>query len=174
MTKIHFLIITTTILLIILLTNSVNSEIIFDSGETEPINKYIDHRPIKLQQSKKQPKIQQSTKLFEHTKTPELTVGYVSTNINNQVRAQLKAAGIAIFIVGSDPTSLKWLSINKKHLTKLKALGIAVNISDHSQFRKLQAITPTLTITPTNGKDYYSTFNIKHYPVLISSNGLEQ
>lgn len=78
-----------------------------------------------------------------------------------------------IFIIGDDDKSLAWLDKYINNLKAINAIGFIVNLQSHEDY---QAIVNKFHITlfPVNGDKMAQKFKVKHYPVLISKNRIEQ
>jgi integrating conjugative element protein (TIGR03765 family) len=49
-----------------------------------------------------------------------------------------------------------------------------INVKTEQQFKKIQAFLPNNQILAMSGDDVARQLNIRHYPVLITSKGVEQ
>lgn len=81
---------------------------------------------------------------------------------------------VPLFLVGADAASLAWLTQHAPALKQLGANGLAVEVPDAAALQRIQAVAPGLTIWPVSGDDIAERLELKHYPVLITSTGLEQ
>jgi len=79
-----------------------------------------------------------------------------------------------LFLVGHDAVSLEWLAQHAQRLQDLGASGLAVEVADAQALRRIQAAAPRLDIWPVSGDDIAERLELQHYPVLITSTGLEQ
>ena len=80
----------------------------------------------------------------------------------------------AIALVGYDKASIQWLKMKKKRLEKQGAMIMVVNVKTELQFKKIQAFLPDNQVLAMSGDDVARQLKIKHYPVLITSKGIEQ
>ena len=78
------------------------------------------------------------------------------------------------FLVGSDEMSLRWLVANAKTLRELDAAGLLVQADTEEDVRRVGEAAQGLSITPGSGTDLARILGIRHYPVLITKNGLMQ
>lgn len=78
------------------------------------------------------------------------------------------------FLVGADEFSLQWLRARATDLETINAAGLAVEVRTVSDLARIRATTPALTILPVNGDDIARRLQIKHYPVLVTPQSLEQ
>jgi integrating conjugative element protein (TIGR03765 family) len=79
-----------------------------------------------------------------------------------------------LFLVGDDPRSLAWLAHNVEQLRQIGAAGLAVQVADMPALERIRRAGPGLTILPISGEDLGQRLSLKHYPVLIRANRLEQ
>jgi integrating conjugative element protein (TIGR03765 family) len=87
----------------------------------------------------------------------------------------LNAPGLQpLFLVGDDPLSRDWLSTRGEILRELNAVGLVVNVETVESLQALRQLAPGLEIAPTSGDQLAEMIGLKHYPVLITSTGLEQ
>lgn len=100
--------------------------------------------------------------------TPELTPGTVEPRPLNLPGMQ------PVFLIGDDPLSRRWLSERQHSLRQLQAVGYVVNISDAAALDELKALAGEVTLLPVSGSDLAKRLALKHYPTLISAEGIEQ
>jgi len=88
----------------------------------------------------------------------------------------LSASGLArpVFLVGSDPLSLAWLAQRGDILRELEAVGLAVEVPDTKALAAIRKAAQGLTVLPVSGDDIGQVLGITHYPLLLTSTGLEQ
>ena len=82
--------------------------------------------------------------------------------------------GTTIALIGYDKTSIKWLKLKKKKLQAQGTVIMMVNVKTEQQLKKVQAFLPKNQVLAMSGDDVARQLNLKHYPVLISANGVEQ
>lgn len=78
------------------------------------------------------------------------------------------------FLVGDDPLSLRWVEARGEILRELGAVGLIVEVSTPEGLQRLREATPGLELRPTPGDDLAGRLGLAHYPVLVTSRGLEQ
>ena len=78
------------------------------------------------------------------------------------------------FLVGDDPLSLRWLEARGEILRELNAVGLVVEVATVEGLQRLREVTPGLELRPTPGDDLAGRLGLAHYPVLVTSQGLEQ
>lgn len=93
--------------------------------------------------------------------TSNASVGKVS-------RHHVKFSGFsnAIFIIGDDPVSKKWLSNHAKELQQLHALGFITNINHPEVLNELQTQSG-LPLLPANVDDLMLLIGTEHYPLML-------
>jgi len=107
-------------------------------------------------------------KLYYHIESTKITSGTVKSR-----KASFPGLPKPIFIVGDDAVSLQWLDKYAEHLKKIDAVGFIVQLKDYEAY-KVITDKYKLQLLPTNGDAFVKRFQIQHYPVLISSNLIEQ
>lgn len=73
----------------------------------------------------------------------------------------------AIFIIGGDPVSRKWLGDHAKQLRQLHALGFITNIKNPETLRELQTQSG-LPLLPANVDDFMTLLGVSHYPLMMN------
>lgn len=73
----------------------------------------------------------------------------------------------AIFIIGDDPVSKKWLSNHAKELQQLHALGFITNINHPEVLNELQTQSG-LPLLPANVDDLMNLIGTEHYPLMLN------
>ncbi|HTN31727.1 MAG TPA: integrating conjugative element protein [Pseudomonas sp.] len=79
-----------------------------------------------------------------------------------------------LFLVGDDPRSLAWLTEHADSLRQLGAAGLAVEVASMPALERIRRAGPGLTILPVSGEDIGQRLGLRHYPVLIRTDRLEQ
>ena len=152
--------------------------VIYDGGLSYPITEYTESitkkakpNPGRDPQSISQ-KARPVLRYVVPVKTPELTPGRVTTRANGKLRnAYLMQP---IFIVGADRLSLQWLKSNRARLREINAYGILVQADTVADVTKVARAAQGLNIVPVSGSDIARQLALKHYPVLISREWIEQ
>ena len=90
-------------------------------------------------------------------------------------RRVIRAPGLtALFLIGDDERSRAWLRQRQAALRELQAVGLAVNVESMAALTALRRLAPGLTLSPASGDDLAQRLGLRHYPVLITSTGVEQ
>ena len=78
------------------------------------------------------------------------------------------------FLIGADPVSRHWLKINRKELLRIDAVGMLVQADTVDDLRAIAKLSGGLPILPAPATDIAAALGLTHYPVLISTQGIEQ
>lgn len=139
--------------------------VIFDSGRTTR----LPHQPQTLHL---QTPVTANFDVQIHAlpvKTPSLSPGNVVSR-----RIDRPYLDRPVFMVGSDPLSMRWLSQHQAQLKRLQAIGLAVNVETQAQLQQLQNVAGGLEIHPLAGDAMAAQLALQHYPVLITASRIEQ
>lgn len=79
-----------------------------------------------------------------------------------------------IFLIGDDSLSKQWLVQRLDTLRELGAVGLVVQVDDESSLQRLRSVANGLELRPVSGDAIGQRLELQHYPVLISSHGIEQ
>ncbi len=101
--------------------------------------------------------------------TPSLSPGRVERRA-----LSMPAAFQPLFVVGDDPLSQSWLAARGQALMDMGASGLAVNVRSAESLQQLLDLVPGVRIDPVPGDDLAKRLELTHYPVLITSAGVEQ
>ncbi|HNP34343.1 MAG TPA: integrating conjugative element protein [Woeseiaceae bacterium] len=73
----------------------------------------------------------------------------------------------AMFLIGSDQRSFRWLKKHGKRLRALNAVGLIVDVDNVHALRAMLSAGEGLVIVPTSGSDIAAALNLSVYPVLL-------
>ena len=109
-------------------------------------------------------------------RSPGLQVGALTdTELSPEVRTRLAQGNPRpFFLVGSDEASLRWLVANAKILREIGAVGLLVQAESEEDIRRVAGAAQGVSITPGSGSDLARVLGIRHYPVLITKDGITQ
>lgn len=101
-------------------------------------------------------------------RTPRLTPGMVE-------KRSIQAPGLTpLFLIGDDDLSRTWLIHHLTLLRQATAVGLVVNVETKNALQALREIAPGLELVPASADDLAQRLGLSHYPVLITSTGIEQ
>ncbi|MEQ9745438.1 integrating conjugative element protein [Pectobacterium actinidiae] len=101
-------------------------------------------------------------------RSSKLTPGTVARRI-------IDAPGLQpFFLVGDDEASYTWLQRQGASLREHGAVGLVVNVETEDGLVRLRAAAPGLLLAPVAADDLAERLGLRHYPVLITSTGIEQ
>lgn len=88
---------------------------------------------------------------------------------------RIQAPGLTpLFLIGDDDRSRAWLSQHLPMLQRSAAVGLVVNVETKNALQSLRALAPGLELVPAAADDLAQRLGLSHYPVLITSTGVEQ
>jgi integrating conjugative element protein (TIGR03765 family) len=147
-------------------------EVIRDAGG-EPIAPYLarlDPRTQALSQPVRTPvtRAGRTYSLDQHLpiRSPSLTPGPVETR---RLTTRLLQP---LFLVGSDSASLQWIEANHERLKQLNAIGMLVQAENEAELKSAMAVAEGLPLIPASGEAFAEQLGIRHYPVLITREGI--
>ena len=79
-----------------------------------------------------------------------------------------------LFLIGNDARSRAWLQQRHAALRELGAVGLVVNVESPAALAELRRLAAGLILSPASGDDLAQRLGLRHYPVLITSTGVEQ
>ena len=147
--------------------------VIYDGGHTEPIAPYLkilnepqedDTREVVPEPSLGAADLKQLLPIH----SPDLSPGRVPTV------AVSRPFATPLFMLGSDPLSLRWLGARRAQLQKLGAIGLLVEVPDKAALQRVLAAAGDLSLIPASGSDLARSLELTHYPVLITREGVSQ
>ncbi|MCP4129144.1 MAG: integrating conjugative element protein [Gammaproteobacteria bacterium] len=148
--------------------------VIYDSGDTQPIAPFLEvfesadgipqQRPVpaKPQLGAADPEA------WLPIQSPSLAPGPV------QARSHDRPFARPFFLIGSDMRSRQWLQDHRDRLKEIGAVGMLVQADTLDDLRTIAALADGLSILPASASDIAKALGISHYPVLISTQGIEQ
>jgi integrating conjugative element protein (TIGR03765 family) len=91
-----------------------------------------------------------------------------------QSRAHNRPFARPFFLIGSDPRSRQWLVKHRERLKAIGAVGMLVQADTLEDLQATASLSGGLPIMPASAADIASVLEISHYPVLVTSQGVEQ
>lgn len=101
-------------------------------------------------------------------RSPGLSPGPVQARVHN------KPFSRPFFLIGSDDRSRRWLVEYRERLKEIGAVGMLVQAETLEDLRGITRLAGGLPILPASAADIATALGISHYPVLITSQGIEQ
>ncbi|MQT88084.1 integrating conjugative element protein [Pseudomonas nabeulensis] len=101
-------------------------------------------------------------------RSAKLTPGVVARRV-------IEAPGLQpFFLVGDDDISRTWLSRHATSLRERGAAGLVVNVETTQGLVRLRNLAPGVPLSAVAADDLAERLGLRHYPVLITSTGIEQ
>ena len=148
--------------------------VIYDSGDTQRLAPYLevfDSADPVLRQS---PTI---TPPRLGAADPEAWLPIRSTGLTPgavQPSAIHRPFSRPVFLIGADAQSRQWLQAYRERLKSIGAVGMLVEADTREDLRRVARLADGLAILPASATDIARALGIKHYPVLITSERIEQ
>ena len=140
--------------------------VIFDSGDTLPIEPYLPERVV---QHKANPQQRSPLPFQLPITTPSMQPGTVSLTAKDMRYLQQP-----LFLVGSDQLSKDWLTKKRDSLIVMGAMGLLIEAKDREDIETMQALAEGLRLVPASAEDFAVRLGLTHYPILLSKEGWEQ
>jgi integrating conjugative element protein (TIGR03765 family) len=148
--------------------------VIYDSGDTWLIAPFLDAFEAK-ETTLPQRRAVQSPQLgaadlasLLPIRSPGLTPGPI------QPRTHDRPFMRPFFLIGSDALSRQWLLEHRDRLKEIGAVGMLIQANTLDDLRTIAELAAGISIQPASATDIAKALGISHYPVLISSHGIEQ
>lgn len=147
--------------------------VIHDSGDTEPVAPYlevldaVEAAPAPVAPAHPQLGTADPAHLLP-IRSPGLTPGDVARRLFERPISR------PFFLIGSDPRSRAWLSAHAGRLREIGAAGMLVQAETVEDLAAIARIGRGLAIMPASGSDIARALGIRHYPILVSREGIEQ
>ena len=152
-------------------------EVIYDSGYTRPLWPYLESVTVKQAATEV---VAPSAKGFDRSallpiQTLEMAPAKLSRQaLTKELRQQLSHLSRPLFLLGTDPFSQQWLRQYRSQLLAIGAVGMLVDVTTITDLQRIEALGKGLTIIPASASTLAQTLGLRHYPVLISRQGIEQ
>jgi len=147
--------------------------VIYDSGNTQPLAPFLEviesiEAPQQQSAPTNNPLGVADINTLLPIKSPGLSPGPI------QPQAVKRPFTRPFFLIGSDALSKQWLSQYRDRLLEIGAVGMLVQAETAADLEAIAKIGHGLQIMPASGSDIAQALGIKHYPVLVSKEGIEQ
>lgn len=158
------------------LIHSTSLQVLYDNGETLPLGPLLVASGFR-EATRDPPPPARLPKL--HTiLNQHITVQSPSLSPGVQERLPVGQAGSVLarplFVVGSDPQSLAWLRRHQARLHQLHAVGLVVNMTGIEEFQRVRTLAGERPLAVGSGEWLAEHFGLRHYPVLIGPQWIEQ
>ena len=148
--------------------------VIYDSGDTQPLAPYLEvFEPV----DPVPPQSPVATPLPLGAADPEAWLPIESIGLTPGIvrsRAIHRPFSRPLFLIGADALSRQWLEEHRDRLKSMGAVGMLVRADTLDDLRTIAQLADGLAILPASATDIAEALGIRHYPVLISSQGIEQ
>ena len=148
--------------------------VIYDSGDTQPIAPYLDvfepadGVPRQSPAMTPPPLDAADPEAWLPIESIGLTPGIVHSRAIHRPFSQ------PLFLIGADALSRQWLMEHRDRLKSIGAVGMLVRADTLEDLRRIAQLADGLAVLPASATDIAEALGIRHYPVLISSHGIEQ
>jgi len=147
--------------------------VIHDSGQTRSLAPYLEilesSERVTNSQPIRSPKLGAADiQTLLPIRSPELSPGPVQSRAHNRPFAR------PFFLIGSDPRSRQWLVKHRERLKEIGAVGMLVQADTREDLLAIANLSGGLPIMPASAADIATALGVSHYPVLVSSQGIEQ
>ena len=141
--------------------------VIYDSGDTLPLEPYLPKRALQEKVTTQKKNGQLPFKL--PITTPSMQPGKVTVTPK-----ALRYLQQPLFLVGADQVSRDWLAERRERLIQLGAVGLLVEAKDRQEVEAVLAIAEGLRLVPASAEGFAAKLGLTHYPILLSKEGWEQ
>ena len=141
--------------------------VIYDSGDTLPLEPYLPKRAPQEKVTTQKKNGQLAFKL--PITTPSMQPGKVTASPK-----ALRYLQQPLFLVGADQVSRDWLAERREQLIQLGAVGLLVEAKDRQEVEAVLAIAEGLRLVPASAEGFAAKLGLTHYPILLSKEGWEQ
>lgn len=155
-------------------------EVIYDSGQTQPLAPYLESFRGEASPPDRRPTPSGQAGLTVEEllpiETPGMTPGPVQPRAIQPADELPQAATGArpLFLIGVDPLSRRWLVDHRQRLESINAVGMLVQAETVADLQAIARLAPALRIMPAPATEIAKLYNLKHYPVLIWRGRIEQ
>ena len=141
--------------------------VIYDSGDTLPLEPYLPKRAPQEKTTTRDAKRQLPFNL--PITTPSMKPGKVTVTPK-----ALRYLQRPLFLVGADQISRGWLIEKREQLIRIGAVGLLVEAKDRQEIEAVLAIVEGLRLVPASAEGFATKLGLSHYPILLSKEGWEQ
>jgi integrating conjugative element protein (TIGR03765 family) len=143
--------------------------VIYDSGNTRPTGIHLKKHRIQLSELPGAPDIGKLGMTQYPVTVTKLSLGPVEPQT-----IKLPVGFHPVFIAGSDALSREWLRLNHDRLLELRAVGILTEVENEEKLQELRQQFPRLPLMPMSADAIADYLPVRHYPLLITRDRIEQ
>ena len=152
--------------------------VLFDGGGTVPITGYLKDLDQKVPAPAPAPpssvRLPRSGNWLPVT-TQNMSPGRVAPQSLARLNALPRRPGMRpLFLVGADDFSLRWLAANAGVLAEMSAVGMVIEAKDEAELGLVRRAAGGLPLFAASAADIGRELSIRHYPVLITPDGIWQ
>ena len=141
--------------------------VIYDSGDTLPLEPYLPKRAPREKATLQEKKDQLPFNL--PITTPSMQPGKATVTPK-----ALRYLQRPLFLVGADQVSKDWLAEKRELLARIGAVGLLVEAKDRQEVEAVLKIAEGLRLVPASAESFATQLGLTHYPILLSKEGWEQ
>ena len=141
--------------------------VIYDSGDTLPLEPYLPKRAPREKATLQEKKDQLPFNL--PITTPSMQPGKATVTPK-----ALRYLQRPLFLVGADQVSKDWLAEKREQLVRIGAVGLLVEAKDRQEVEAVLKIAEGLRLVPASAESFATQLGLTHYPILLSKEGWEQ
>lgn len=141
--------------------------VIYDSGDTLPLEPYLPKRAPREKATLQEKKDQLPFNL--PITTPSMQPGKATVTPK-----ALRYLQRPLFLVGADQASKNWLAEKRELLARIGAVGLLVEAKDRQEVEAVLKIAEGLRLVPASAEGFATQLGLTHYPILLSKEGWEQ
>lgn len=141
--------------------------VIYDSGDTLPLEPYLPKRAPREEVTLQEEKDQLPFNL--PITTPSMQPGKATVTPK-----ALRYLQRPLFLVGADQVSKDWLAEKREQLVRIGAVGLLVEAKDRQEVEAVLKIAEGLRLVPASADSFATQLGLTHYPILLSKEGWEQ
>ena len=141
--------------------------VIYDSGDTLPLEPYLPKRAPREKVTHQEKKDQLPFNL--PITTPSMQPGKATVTPK-----ALRYLQRPLFLVGADQMSRDWLAEKRDQLVRIGAVGLLVEAKDRQEVEAVLKIAEGLRLVPASADGFATQLGLTHYPILLSKEGWEQ
>ena len=141
--------------------------VIYDSGDTLPLEPYLPKRAPREEATRQEKKDQLPFNL--PITTPSMQPGKATVTPK-----ALRYLQRPLFLVGADQASKNWLAEKRELLVRIGAVGLLVEAKDRQEVEAVLKIAEGLRLVPASAESFATQLGLTHYPILLSKEGWEQ